>query len=92
MPPPSSVLVINSGSSTLKFSVLEPETEAVLASGIAERLGTDSADLKLVGPDGVRHAEVMPGADHRAALLRVIAVLGGAQRFEVKAIGHRVVH
>jgi len=92
MPPPSSVLVINSGSSTLKFSVLEPETEAVLASGIAERLGTDSANLKLVGPDGVRHAEVMPGADHRAALLRVIAVLGGAQRFEVKAIGHRVVH
>ena len=92
MPPPSSVLVINSGSSTLKFSVLEPETEAVLASGIAERLGTDSANLKLVDPDGVRHAEVMPGADHRAALLRVIAVLGGAQRFEVKAIGHRVVH
>ena len=92
MPPPSSVLVINSGSSTLKFSVLEPETEAVLASGIAERLGTDSANLKLVDPDGVRHAEVMPGADHRAALLRVIEVLGGAQRFEVKAIGHRVVH
>jgi acetate kinase len=91
MPPPSSVLVINSGSSTLKFSVLEPETEAVLASGIAERLGTDTANLKLVDPDGVRHAEVMPGADHRAALLRVIEVLG-AQRFEVKAIGHRVVH
>jgi len=40
----------------------------------------------------VRHAEVMPGADHRAALLRVIEVLGGAQRFDVKAIGHRVVH
>ena len=92
MPPPSSVLVINSGSSTLKFSVLEPETEAVLASGIAERLGTDSANLKLVDPDGVRHAEAMPGADHRAALLRVIEVLGGAQRFDVKAIGHRVVH
>ena len=92
MPPLTSVLVINSGSSTLKFSVLELETEAVLTSGMAERLGTQAANLKLVDFDGVSHAEVMPGADHRAALLRVIEVLGGTQRLEVRAIGHRVVH
>lgn len=92
MASPSSVLVINSGSSSLKFSVLDLETEAVLASGIAERLGTHTADLKLVDLDGIPHAEDIPEADHRAALLRVIEVLGGSQRFEVKAIGHRVVH
>ena len=92
MASPSSVLVINSGSSSLKFSVLDLETEAVLASGIAERLGTHTADLKLVDLDGKPHAEDIPEADHRAALLRVIEVLGGSQRFEVKAIGHRVVH
>ena len=86
------LLVINSGSSSLKFSLLDPQTEAVLSSGIAERLGTDTAGLKLVDLDGVIHQEEMPGADHRAALLRVIAILGNKQRFEVKAIGHRVVH
>jgi acetate kinase len=40
------ILVINSGSSSLKFSVLEVQSEAVLASGIAERLGTTDAVLK----------------------------------------------
>jgi acetate kinase len=86
------ILVINSGSSSLKFSLLNLETETVLASGIAERLGTDTADLKLVDLDGVRHEEVTPGADHRSSLLRVINILGNRRRFDVKAIGHRVVH
>jgi acetate kinase len=86
------ILVINSGSSSLKFSLLNLETETVLASGIAERLGTDTADLKLVDLDGVKHEEVTPGADHRSSLLRVINILGNRRRFDVKAIGHRVVH
>lgn len=86
------ILVINSGSSSLKFSLFDPKTETALASGIAERLGTDTADLKLVDLDGVKHEEVIPGADHRSSLLRVINILGNRQRFDVKAIGHRVVH
>jgi acetate kinase len=87
-----SILVINSGSSSLKFSLLDPKTETALASGIAERLGTDGADLKLVDFEGFKHEEIMPGADHRASLLRAIKVLGNKQQFDVKAIGHRVVH
>jgi len=86
------ILVINSGSSSLKFSLLDSETETALASGIAERLGTDTADLKMVDLDGVKHEEVMPGADHRSSLLRVINILGNRRRFDVKAIGHRVAH
>jgi acetate kinase len=86
------ILVINSGSSSLKFSLFDPKTEAVLASGIAERLETDQAVLKLVDLDGVKHQEPMPAADHRAALLRVIEIVGHRQRFDVKAVGHRVVH
>jgi acetate kinase len=86
------ILVINSGSSSLKFSLLNLETETVLASGIAERLATDQADLKLVDLDGAKHEEVIPGADHRTSLLRAIKVLGNKQQFDVKAIGHRVVH
>lgn len=86
------ILVINCGSSSLKFSVLDPETEAVLASGIAERLRTDGAGLKMVGLDGVSHNEVIGGADLRGALLRIIELLGRSQELEIKAIGHRIVH
>jgi acetate kinase len=84
--------VVNCGSSSLKFSVLDPESETVLASGIAERLTTDGADLKMVGLDGADHNEGIPGADHRAALLRIIKLLDGGRKLELKAIGHRIVH
>ncbi len=90
--PPCPILVINCGSSSLKFSVLDTDTEALLASGIAERLTTKEASLKMVDLDGTSHQEVLPGADHRAALLRIIALLGHGQKLEIKAIGHRIVH
>ncbi|HEX7193580.1 MAG TPA: propionate/acetate kinase, partial [Chthoniobacterales bacterium] len=90
--PPSEILVINSGSSSLKFSVLDPESEEVLASGIAERLGTEHASLNIVDLQGNKHKEVMQHADHRIALLHVIGILEKAAPFDVKAIGHRVVH
>jgi acetate kinase len=86
------ILVINCGSSSLKFSVLEPEAEAALASGIAERLSTGEAGLKMVDLDGTSHHEAMPGADHRAALLRIMDILGKGRKLEIKAIGHRIVH
>jgi acetate kinase len=89
---PSEILVINSGSSSLKFSVLDPESEEVLASGIAERLGTEHASLNIVDLQGNKHKEVMQHADHRIALLHVIGILEKAAPFNVKAIGHRVVH
>jgi len=66
------ILVINSGSSSLKFSVLEVRSESVLASGIAERLGTTEALLKFSGTDAKRIEEPLSHADHRAALRRVI--------------------
>ena len=88
----SHILVINSGSSSLKFTVFDPASEEVLASGIAERLGTDGAGLKLVDLAQKRHDEELPMTDHRSALLRIIEVLTKSGRFGVKAIGHRVVH
>ena len=91
--PPTPILVINSGSSSLKFSLLDPETETVLASGIAERLGTDTAELENGRSGWSRNTR-------RRCRERIIAphfcgsltFLGQGQRFEVKAIGHRVVH
>ena len=88
----SHILVINSGSSSLKFTVFDPASEEVLASGIAERLGTDGAGLKLVDLAQKKHDEELPMADHRSALLRIIGLLTKSGRFVVKAIGHRVVH
>lgn len=86
------ILVINNGSSSLKFSVLDTEAGTALASGIAERIGTEQGLLKLTDLDQVRHEEKLALVDHRAALLRVIEILSKSGRFDCRAIGHRVVH
>ena len=60
----SPILVINSGSSSLKFSVLDPKSEAVLSSGLAERIGTEEGLLKVTDLEQVRHEEKLGRADH----------------------------
>jgi acetate kinase len=87
-----SILVINSGSSSLKFSLLDVKSEAVIASGIAERLGTPEAFLKFSAKSSKDICERLPNADHRAALRRVIDRLSTLAVSEVDAIGHRIVH
>jgi hypothetical protein len=79
----SHILVINSGSSSLKFTVFDPASEEVVASGIAERLGTDGAGLKLVDLAQKRHEEALPMADHRSALLRIFQLLTKSSRFGI---------
>jgi len=86
------ILVINSGSSSLKFSVLEVHSESVLVSGIAERLGTTEAFLRLSDPEAKKTEEPLPGADHRVALRRVIDHLRTRLRNEIDAVVHRIVH
>jgi len=88
----SPILVINNGSSSLKFSVFDPKSEKVLFSGLAECIGTEQGLLKLSDLEGVKHEEKLSLADHRSALLRVIEILSKSGRFDCKAIGHRVVH
>jgi acetate kinase len=92
VPGPSPILVINSGSSTLKLSILDPEKETTLASGFAERLFTDGATLKLVDWDGQKHEQAIRGADHRDALFGALNILGKGETAQIKAIGHRIVH
>jgi acetate kinase len=86
------ILVINTGSSSLKFSVLEVQSESVLASGIAERLGTTEALLKFNDIGAKTIHEPLPGADHRAALRRVVDHLRASLSNDVDAVGHRIVH
>jgi acetate kinase len=86
------ILVINNGSSSLKFSVLDPKSETLLSSGLAERIGTEQGSLKMTDLDQEKHQEKIALADHRSALLRVIEILSAKGQFDCKAIGHRVAH
>src|SRR4051812_50016144 len=62
------VLVINCGSSSLKFAVIEARSGHVGHHGLAERLGTADADWAI---DGAPSEKLPAGADHRAAPDRI---------------------
>lgn len=91
------VLVINAGSTSVKYNLYEMDTEAVLARGVVERVGTAEAvhTCRVTGAEKL--VESVSAPDHRAAIEGVLAQLtreGGAlaNRDELRAVGHRVVH
>jgi acetate kinase len=86
------VLIINSGSSSLKFSFLEAGAGTVLAAGIAERLNTDEAAFKITAPADSRREECIPRGGHRMAVQMAVGFLAQDIKFNVDGIGHRVVH
>jgi acetate kinase len=91
------ILVLNSGSSSLKFQLLRMPDEASICQGIAERIGTGSTLLKFSSHEGSWQEE-LGDAGHREALERIARALGelpsqtrpGAGG--IAAIGHLVVH
>lgn len=85
----TAVLVINSGSSSLKFSLIDSRSESVLAQGLAESLGGDKASLHISMADSPRQTIPIPGALHRQAMAAVLDRIDGGV---VGAVGHRVVH
>lgn len=82
----SVILVINCGSSSLKFAVLEPRAGSVLLEGIAERLNTPEARLKI---EGGANEPLDPRAGPVEVLERLQPLL---EPLSVAAVGHRVVH
>jgi len=92
------VLVINAGSSSLKFQMYRMGAERMLAKGIVERIGLDKPLFKYEREDGVKQAGDALVANHDDALRLVCGKLvhpetGVVQNLsEVQAIGHRVVH
>lgn len=92
------VLVLNSGSSSLKYQLIDSENEEVLAKGIAERIGLAEGKLRhsVNGRNDVEITKDM--ADHEAAMDLVFAMLtdpevGAVSAIEeISAVGHRVVH
>ncbi len=89
------VLVINAGSSSLKYSLVEVGGGTALGGGSVERIGEPSGVVSHHGPDGDLHDE-RPVADHEAALRSALDAFGGAgpslDSVELTAVGHRVVH
>ena len=91
------ILVINAGSSSLKYQLLNPDTQEVLAKGLCERIGLDGKfTYKPAGKEAVKDADVsMP--THSEAIQTVLnalvdpknGVIGSMK--EIDAVGHRVV-
>ncbi|WP_369896280.1 propionate kinase [Erwinia aeris] len=88
----TTVLVINCGSSSLKFSVLPLEGETPLLSGLAERLGLDNAAITFKDEAG-KTTQLLAQPTHHCALQTLFAVLAEkALLSSLCAIGHRVAH
>ena len=95
------VLVINCGSSSLKFQLINMDTEAALCSGLVERIGLEMGKLvNKIAPDTDVERKVIveePFADHTAALGKVVEMLTDEKdgvitdKSEIFAVGHRVV-
>mgnify|MGYP001066056782 FL=1 len=89
------VLVINSGSSSLKYRLIEMENEEVLAKGVADRIGVGNSFLKHTGKKSVVIDQDMP--NHEVAVKAVLAALTNPEygviknASEISAVGHRAV-
>ncbi len=91
------VLVINCGSSSLKYQLIDSQTEAVLAKGLCERIGIDGRLVyEKAGCDKEVTEAAMP--THKQAIQMVLDALVNpatgavASLSEIEAVGHRVVH
>jgi acetate kinase len=92
------VLVLNCGSSSVKYQLLEPDDDRVLASGLVERIGNAEGRLthrNRTGPQPTEERRGRPIADHAQALDAVLAAFaefGPTLDGDLLAVGHRVVH
>lgn len=96
------VLVINSGSSSIKYQLLDTETEVVMVSGLVERIGDTEGDLKHKAYPDTEKEQVtklhQPIPDHSTGMRLAIDLITDSEKgvisdkSEIGGIGHRVVH
>ena len=89
--PARNILVINCGSSSIKFALINETQDAFILSGLAERLGSPDAQVHWQHGDN-KDSLILPHADHRAALAQVLPLVQAAAGGQLHGIGHRVVH
>ncbi len=92
------ILVLNCGSSSIKFQLFEMTDESVLAKGLVEKIGLNGSCLKLTKANGeevIFEGEIL---DHKIGIEYVLGVLSSKKHgclsklSEISAVGHRVVH
>lgn len=95
------ILVINAGSSSIKYQLIDMNTELPLASGIVERIGLEEGKIKhkyVLNGEEKKIIETFPIPNHKVGLERVAELLVDAEvgvvadPSEIKAVGHRLVH
>ena len=91
------ILVINCGSSSLKYQLIDMERETVMAKGLCERIGIEGSKLTHKVPDREDVVIETPMPDHSVAVKLVFNELTGEHGVvgsvdEIDAIGHRVLH
>lgn len=84
------VLVVNAGSSSLKYQLLDTDTREVFAKGNCERIGSDMGIFGHTENGGAKQTEEVPFPDHRSAIARVLEELEKTD-FTIDGIGHRIV-
>ncbi len=92
------ILVINCGSSSLKFQLIDAETEKQIAKGLCERIGIEGSQLVYQPAGGEKEETATPMPDHTKAIELVLNALTNGKTGVVKsldeigAVGHRIVH
>lgn len=92
------ILVLNCGSSSLKYQLFNMDNEKVLAQGIAERIGLNDSILTHKTSNGDKHKINLNFKNHKEALNKILELLTSKEYgvlkslSEIDAVGHRVVH
>ena len=92
------ILVINAGSSSLKYQLMDPHTGDVAAKGICERIGLDGRLTHKVPSKDLKVKKELPMPSHKEAIDAVMEILVDAENGviasvdEIDAVGHRVLH
>ena len=89
--PSRNILVINCGSSSIKFALVNEEQPDFILSGLAERLASPEAVLHWQH-NGEKDSLLLQGGDHRTALQHLLPLVQNATGGQLHGIGHRVVH
>ncbi|MBQ9833126.1 MAG: hypothetical protein IJO48_05270 [Clostridia bacterium] len=92
------ILVLNAGSSSLKYQLIDTDNNSVIAKGLCERIGIDGSKLVYAAAGKDKIEKVSPMSDHTAAIKMVLDILSDpadgvvGSMSEIDAVGHRIVH
>ena len=92
------ILVINCGSSSLKFQLINSDTEQCIAKGLCERIGIEGSMITYSPAGGEKEVTQSPMPDHTEAIRLVLEALTNSNTgvvkslSEIDAVGHRIVH